>query len=162
MDSFSTHGLSSLGCSCFCCPFNTYIYHKYTINSDLLFEQINIIIKIIHESSGSVFLVMNDNHSANIKWYDQFHRSFRSLNEFSIPHPIKTDTFNCLFLLYDPVHLFKNIKSNWITEKMKTLKFHDFQTMDLIAEWKDIVAIYESEKGLIVKRTKLDYATIYP
>ena len=106
---------------------------------------------------------MNDNHSANIKCYDQFHRSFGSLNEFSIPHPIKNYTFNCLFLLYDPVHLFKNIKSNWITEKIKKLKFHDLQTMeDLIAEWKDIVAIYECEKGLIVKRTKLDYATIYP
>ena len=60
----------------------------YTINSKLLFEQINILIKIIHESSGSVFLVMNDNHSANIKCYDQFHRSFGSLNEFSILHPI--------------------------------------------------------------------------
>ena len=77
----------------------------YTINSDLLFEQINILIKIIHESSGSVFLVMNDNHSANIKCYDQFHGSFGNLNEFSTPHPIKNDTFNCLFLLYDPIYL---------------------------------------------------------
>ena len=122
----------------------------YTINSDLLFEQINIRIKIIHESSGSVFLLMNDNRSANIKCYDQLHRSSGSLNEFSIPHPVKTDTFNCLFLLYDHVHLFKNIKSNWITEKMKRLKLHYFQTMeDVIAEWKDkdIVALSLRERS---------------
>ena len=47
--------------------------------------------------------------------------------------------------------------------KMKIMKFYDFQTTkDLIAEWRDIVAIHESEKGIIVKRTKSDYATIYP
>ena len=106
---------------------------------------------------------MSDNHSANIKCFEEFHRSFGSLNEFSIPHPILNDVFYCLFFLFDPTHLFKNIKSNWLTEKMKKLKFHDFETKeDMVAEWKDIVAIYESEKHLIVKRTKLDYATIYP
>ena len=78
-------------------------------------------------------------------------------------HPIKNKIFPFLFLLFDTIHLFKNIKSNWITEKMKKLRFHNFETGDeLIAEWKHIVDIYNDEKNLIVKQTRLNYAAIYP
>ena len=71
--------------------------------------------------------------------------------------------FRSFFLLFDTIHLFKNIKSNWITEKMKKLRFEKFETgEELIAEWKHIVDIYKEEKDLVVKHTLLNYATIFP
>lgn len=46
---------------------------------------------------------------------------------------------------------------------MKKLRFHSFETSeDLIAEWKDIVNIYKMETDMVVKQTRLNYATIYP
>ena len=52
-------------------------------------------------------------------------------------HPIENNIFKYLFLIFDPVHLFKNIKNNWLTEKMKKLLFENFDTEEtLIAEWK--------------------------
>ena len=30
-----------------------------------------------------------------------------------------------LFLFYDPTHLFKNVRNNWLTEKTQSLDLHD-------------------------------------
>ena len=46
---------------------------------------------------------------------------------------------------------------------MKKCRFHDFESgKDLAADWKDIVNIFKEETVLIVKQTKLTYATVYP
>ena len=116
-----------------------------------------MLIRIIHESLGFVFFVMTDNLSANVACFDKFHKEFGSLNEFSVNHPIENDIFASLFLLFDPIHLFKNIKNNWLTEKMKKLNFEDFESKEsLVAEWRDIINIYKSEKDSINKQTKLN------
>ena len=78
-------------------------------------------------------------------------------------YPIENKIFKYLFLIFDPVHLFENIKNNWLTEKIKKLLFGNFDTEDtLIAEWKHIVAIYNDEKDHIIKRTLPNFATMYP
>ena len=133
------------------------------MNHDLLYDQLLRLITIIHESGGFVFLTVTDNLRANISCFDKFRETFGGEFEFCVNHPIKNKIFAFLFLFFDTIHLFKNIKSNWITEKLKKLRFHNFETdEELIAEWKDIVNIYKSETKLIVKQTRLNYATIYP
>ena len=124
----------------------------YSLNNEMLFDQINMLIRIIHDSLGFVFLVMTDNLSANEACYDKFHKTFGSLNVFSVNHSVENDIFAFLFLLFDPIHLFKNVKSNWLTEKMEKLIFEDFESNEsMVAEWKDIVNIYKSEKDIINK-----------
>ena len=45
---------------------------------------------------------------------------------------------------------------------MKKLIFEDFKSNgSMIAEWRDIVNIYKSEKDNNNKRTKLNYSTIF-
>ena len=114
----------------------------YSLKSELLFEQINELVKIIHESEGFVFLVMADNHSANVSCFDQFQQKFGGISEFAINHPVKNSVFSFLYLLFDPTHLFKNIKSNWLTEKMKKLRFENFETNEvMMTEWRHLVDI---------------------
>ena len=106
---------------------------------------------------------MSDNLRANISCFQEFHTQFGSFFEYAVNHPIENNIFKYLFLIFDPVHLLKNIKNNWLTEKMKKLLFENFDTEEtLIAEWKHIVAIYNNEKDHITKRTLLNLATMYP
>ena len=59
--------------------------------------------------------------------------------------------------------MFKNITNNWLTEKLQKLKFFiPGENETVIAEWNHIVQIYNSERELYIKETKLDFATIFP
>ena len=61
-------------------------------------------------------MVMTDNLRANTKCFHLFYKQFDSLEEFSINHPVQKEKFDRMCLLFDPVHLFKNIQNNWLTE----------------------------------------------
>ena len=68
-----------------------------------------------------------------------------------------------LYTFYDPVHLFKNIRNHWITEKPQTLTFLDIDTNEeVFAYWNDLISIYKSEEISYLKLIKLDYRTLYP
>ena len=68
-----------------------------------------------------------------------------------------------LYTFYHLVHLFKNIRNNWITEKTQTLTFFDIDTNEeVFAYWKDLISIHKSEEITDLKLTKLDYRTLYP
>ena len=62
----------------------------YCLENELLFDQINMLIRIMHDSLGFVFLVMTDNLSADVTCFDKFRKTFGSLKEFSVNHPIET------------------------------------------------------------------------
>ena len=68
-----------------------------------------------------------------------------------------------MYVLYDIIHLFKNIRNNWITEKLQTLIFFDIDTNEeVIARWKDLIDIYKSEETSDLKQTRLNYKTLHP
>lgn len=79
----------------------------YTLDSDILFEQIQWLIRIIHDSNGFVFLVLSDDLRANQKTYKLFHKNYGSQGIFDVDHPISNPVFTKLYLLHDPTHLFK-------------------------------------------------------
>ena len=130
-----------------------------SLTGTFLLEQVSIIIKLIHDSSGFVFLVvMNDNLRTNLNFFKLMHEKHGTVTEFSINHAVQNSVFTCLFLLYDPTHLFKNIRNNWTTEKTKSLSFRDPTTQqNIIAKWTDLTQLYKclSESGL------LNYQTLY-
>ena len=134
----------------------------YSLTHELLFEETNKIIQLIHKHSGYAMLLMSDNLRTNQACFKLYKETFGSENIFSCNHPVSNDEFTMLFLLYDPPHLLKNIRSNWHTEKMQKLRFPSSEQETVIAQWKDLVDIYRAEEHSIVKSTKLDYATLYP
>ena len=86
-----------------------------------LFEQVSIIIKLIHESTGYVFLVMSDNLRTYQNCFSLMRRAHGSVNDFAIKHPIQNDVFEMLYLLYDPTHLFKKYSQQLDQRKNKNI-----------------------------------------
>ena len=72
-----------------------------------------------------------------------------------------SDIDSFAFLVFDYVHIFKNIRENWITEPNKELNF----TKDgkiYIAKWKDIEALYFEDRKHQIRLTKITYTAVYP
>ena len=88
----------------------------YSLDADLLFDQIQKLIEIIHNADGVVFLVLSDNLRADQKTFKLLHKTFGSQGIFAVSHPIPNSVFTKLYLLHDTTHLFKNIRNNWVTE----------------------------------------------
>ena len=95
--------------------------HK--LNADFLYEQIVQLLHCIHNNGGLVYAMMSDNLKVNQKVFKLFHQHFKSLNIYSIAHPLSNPKFRALYTLYDPTHLFKNIRKKWLTEKNTGTRF---------------------------------------
>ena len=135
----------------------------FSLSAELVYEHVNLLLQIIHECNGYVFLIMNDNLKSNQKMFSMFHKNFESKSIFSIKRPIENDQYCELFLLYDPVHLLKNIRNNWCTEKCKKLKFFDKENnTTCVASWSDLVDVFKKESEGIVTVTTMSYAALYP
>ena len=81
----------------------------------------------------------------------EFYSSNKAL--WAVTHPINNEEFEELFVLYDPTHLFKNIRNNWITEKTRCLKFVCPETgRDVVAKWADLVARYKVEQSSLIRQ----------
>ena len=126
-------------------------------------EQLMLLIKIIHDAGGFVFLVMTDNLSVNQKLFKLLQQKYHKESLSAICHPISNIYFKYMNLCYDPPHMLKNIRNNWTTEKTQTLEFKDPDSEKVVrAKWSDLKIIYKEESESSVKCTKLDYATMYP
>ena len=136
----------------------------HNLKADFLYDQLTLLITIIHDAGGFVYALMSDNLRVNQQTFRLFHENFGSRNIYSIAHPVPNEVFRDLYTLYDPTHLFKNIRNNWMTEKTQTLEFWLPDTDDkVLASWKDLVTIYKSETNNGEHRnTKLDHRTLYP
>ena len=134
-----------------------------TLEASFLMDQILAVISIVHEASGLVFLVMNDNLRTNQCFFKMMHQRFGSSSEYCIKHPVENDVFENLFLLYDPTHLYKSIRNNWLSEKTKSLTFRDPVTQrSITGKWADLVDLYKKESESGISMTKLNYQTLYP
>ena len=78
-----------------------------------LYAQLKILTNLIHDCDGIVFAAMTDNLSVDQKTFKLYHQEFVSKGTTSTVHPISNNLFEEFFLLYDPVHLMKNIRNNW-------------------------------------------------
>ena len=126
----------------------------HNLTAEFLYDIVIQLINSIHCSGGYVFTLMSDNLKVNQKCFKLFHQNFTSFNIFSVAHPVPNDKFLALFISYDPTHLFKIIRNNWVTEKTQTLNFCCPDTgINVSPKWKDLITIYN---------TKLDYQILFP
>ena len=80
-----------------------------------------------------------------------------------LPYPFANNFLKYLYQFYDPPHMLKNIRNNWTTEKTQTLEFKDPNSGEVVhAKWAHLKQIYNEEVNHLVKRTNLDYHSIYP
>ena len=66
-----------------------------------------------------------------------------------------------LFLVFDYVHVFKNLQNNWISEKLQTLTFTK-DSIKYTAGWKDIIKLYNEDKVIPLRLTKLMHTSVFP
>lgn len=128
--------------------------HLKPIVQNLAQDQFNICLPIIQqlESHGAIVIgSITDDHKVNQK----FMRIFPCLDG-SRRHPLDND--KPWFHLFDPVHLLKRIRDNWLTEKLQQLELIPGK----IAKWKDIIEAAEKEKENLLKTTGLYNAALRP
>ena len=66
-----------------------------------------------------------------------------------------------IFLIFDYVHLLKNIRNNWLTEKTSQLIFID-KGVHKVAQWDHLKMLYEHESKNLVKLSNLNEVSIFP
>ena len=142
VDHFSPNGVLYDGRAIICGQINSCAYPYAWI-----FTRTNwTIAGIIHDCGGFVFMVMTDNLRCNQSMFKAFHEKYGTANEWSINHPVPNPHFLILFMLYDPTHLLKNVRNNWVTEKTQILLFPDSDTGKMIeARWRDLIELYKEE-----------------
>ena len=59
------------------------------------------------------------------------------------------------------MHILKNIRSNWHSEKTQTIQFED-EGVTKIDSWGDLVSLYKSEEQFDLKNSKLTKASVFP
>lgn len=131
------------------------LFPVYELTSGFLLNAIRSIIQSVHSMGGIVFALMCDNHKVNQAAY----RSIAKEEEPWLGHHPAGDF--PLFLLYDTIHLFKNIRNNWITEKTRTLTI-TINNENLTGKWADLVSLYDAEKNAIVRRSSLNFQAVHP
>ena len=135
----------------------------YSLEHELLVDQINRLIKIINHCSGYVYLVMTDKLRANQSLFHKMHEFCGSKSLCPVTHPINSEVLEELFILYDSTYLFRKIRNNWVTEKTRCLKFVCPETdRNVVAKWSDLVTIYKEKQSSTVKQTNITYASLYP
>ena len=120
--------------------------------------QYDLVVKIailVEKCGGIVQGSITDNHKVNQNYCSIFDRP--SLSEpFLATHPL--DQTRVWYLLFDPVHILKCIRNNWITEKTRKLSIDGVT----IGSFDDVREMYAAEKDNILKTTPLNYSSVYP
>lgn len=120
------------------------------INADFLHEFVKKVILGLEEIGYRVISVSSDNNSLNGKAMSLFSIP----NKLSIVYPHPADPKRPLFFIFDPVHIFKCIRNNWINQKNgQNMYFPDFDdySKTKTACFQTIKNIHSLEEGQLLK-----------
>jgi hypothetical protein len=92
------------------------------LDAHFLFEQTNLIIDGVKNIGGEIAIICDGN---------RVNQNFETYSD----KPWRTK--DNIFLLFDYVHLLKNIRNNWITEKSQELVYFD-DGKQKVAKWNDL------------------------
>ena len=73
-----------------------------TLKSEFLIEQLMMLLQIIHDTGGLVFLIMTDNLSVNQKLFNLLKRIHTQKTVANIVHPLNNMYFKLMTLAFDP------------------------------------------------------------
>ena len=130
----------------------------HSLKPEFLFQQLEIVIRLLVESGGHVSALVSDNHMTNRRCY----KMFQGQNECSW-HGHSPSMACSFLLLQDTVHLFKSFRNNWITEGKQQLKLTPpGKQQPIVGKWSDICAIEAEERYLPIRTTNLDFSSCHP
>lgn len=121
------------------------------LNATFLQEQIQLSLDAIQEAGGQVKAVICDGNRNN-------QALFKALRADPQTPWITPDG---VYLLFDFVHLIKNIRNNWITETTSELEYED-GGVKRVAKWSHLVELFKLEEGHLVKMSNLDEVAVFP
>ena len=99
----------------------------------------------ITSKGGTVISLISDNCGTNRGRYNLM----GGPGKVTITHGEKSYE---LFLVYDYVHIYENIRNNWNTETCKELSFTK-DGKDYLACWADIASLYEEDSKSDIRLT---------
>ncbi|KAF2883780.1 hypothetical protein ILUMI_22366 [Ignelater luminosus] len=132
------------------------------IKGEDLVHVIKDTITFVQSCGFEILCIVTDNHSIN-------RVAFKNLSStYSFPNPSSPE--KSIFLIFDFVHIFKNIWKNWMNLKNlhQTFVYCDFiestpENTVKYAKFQHLKDVYQAEKNLIVKQAyKLNYESLYP
>ena len=105
------------------------------LDAKFLFDQVSDTLKLIRQVEGNPVAVICDGNRTN----QAFFKLFKTVEG----KPWLT--VDGMFLLFDFVHLVKNIRNNWLTEQSGELNFKD-KDQSFTAKGEDLLSLYNLEK----------------
>ena len=126
--------------------------HKQTASYQL--ERVKEAAAAVENAGGRGIGFKTDNHKIN----QQYCKLFNRPSDFQVTATHPLDNNRVWFLLFDPVHLLKWIRNNWISEKCQQISLDDKTTASLA----DVKELYNSEKGSILKTAPLTQCAVNP
>lgn len=132
----------------------------HALTAKFQFDQVQMIIHLLEQCGGKVVAIVNDNNRVNQAFFKMFqphcHDKPWIVNS---PH----NPSQPLFLMYDTVHLLKNIRNNWTTEKEKILHFSPEGSDEILpAQWADLKDLHKHESSTLLKLSDITPASIQP
>lgn len=113
-------------------------------------------INLVHSYGGHVIGLITDGLRGN-QLFMQMLNGYNDTVPWVVPHPLVSNS--PLFIINDSVHILKNIRNNWVTEKNKFLSLDGGET---VGKWSDIENMYHKDKDSVLKLTPLTNAAVYP
>ena len=129
----------------------------YSLTGEFLFDQLCRLIRIVHECGSKVLSLICDNAAVNRNCYKRFQLDSEKPWLGLHPH----DPNLSLYLLYDSVHLLKNVRNNWISEKTKRIEL-ELSDHRIVGRWSDVTELYNKESIQVIRRTKLKHQSCFP
>jgi len=139
----------------------------HALKADFQFHQVCNIIQALEKRGAKVVAIVNDNNRVN----QSFLKSFKPMDT-TAPWKVESpaDPSRPLFLMYDTVHLFKNIRNNWLSEKQKMIEFTPSLELEastsevptVVARWTDLKELADLEATTAVKLPTLTKASVEP
>ena len=112
----------------------------------------------LEQSGAKVVAFISDNNRMN----QAFFRMFCPISPQTLwMIQSAMDEDRPMFLHFNPVHLIKNLRNNWITEATKTLHFPTL-SHHLLDKWAHLEELQQSESQSMVKLSKISRTSVAP
>ena len=128
------------------------IYPVAKLDSDQIKEVLLEALVAVTNAGGTIISYVGDNCKTNVAVY----------GKLGGPGKAFINAINSrIFLVFDYVHSFKNVRNNWITVPDKEFCFIK-EGKTYVARWKDIEALFEEDRRNHIHLTEITYTAVYP
>lgn len=143
------------------------IHPIINLDGPLFFTLTVAVVQLIQSCGFHILCMQSDNNRANRNMFD------RMITDFGVPHDCKfviqlPNSQYLTFLTFDPVHILKCIRNNWLNqndvEKSFVIRpFNDLTGDCLTASFLDIRTLYHHESKQLLKLAfRLNRQSVYP